>query len=570
MTDDLGVLKEALQLQRTQLSAYEQRSPTTVLETLRAVDDVICRELFEAPERLGVAERRARSIMSWGINHALRRVMPLHEVDQGFRPFPSHDGIQAQADDFLLKCGSLELGERFYGWLEEGLMHIEVRHHQREGLPAIDPIVIKPNSPTLYDEMIGQAGLRWSSDRRVVQSQSLERELNRRHKSIRQRLNASCSLESDWRPSYPISDDLDDYFSQCAAYYLDRIFSRDLIGDEDTFGGLRYRSYVKVVRELSGRAHRRLAYAQILKRRYPAVDWRNLLTGWTAADELEPWLAGRLMCDIREARTLLDTVTLSSRNLSAHLERSDTVWAPAVQADPSTYFLPMYGLDINPYLFLHQSLRTNYETDWFVAANKREQRWIDELDSTFAKRGLQAVAGRKLRESGKILTDVDYAAFDFGRNELLLFQLKWQQPIGMANRARRSTGKNLLNTANKWVETVQDWIGRNSGKTLAQSLGFRCVAEPTIFVFVLARYGAHFTGFGDRSSGATWSSWDNFRRALVHVPRGSFRRVVAALTEAQAELRRRGAPESLFVPLGNTVVVVNPVSEPANPQRQPA
>lgn len=567
MGDDFVVFQEALQLQRTQLSAYEQRSPTTVFETLRAIDDVICRELFEAPERLAVAERRARSIMSWGINHALRRVMPLQEVGQVFRPFPSHDLIQAQADDFLLKCGSLELGERFYGWLEEGLMHIEVRHHERENLPAIDPIVIKPSSPTLYDEMIGQAGLRWSSDRRVAQAQSVERELRRRHKSIRPRLSASCSLENSWRASYPASDDLDDYFSECAAYYLDRIFSRDLIGDQDTFGGLPYQRYVSVIRELSGRAHRRLAYAQILKHRHPTADLRNLLTGWTPADELEPWLADRLMCDIGEARALLHTVTLSSRNLSDHLDRNYTAWAPAIRAHPSIYFLPMYGLDINPYLFLHQSLRTDHERDWFAAANEREQRWIDELDSTFARRGLQTAAGRKLRQSGKILTDVDYAAFDLGRNELMLFQLKWQQPTGLANRARRSTGKNLLGTANKWVATVQNWIERNGGQALAQSLGFRCAQEPTIFVFVLARYGAHFTGFGERSAAATWSSWDSFCRSLSDVPRGSFRRVVKALIRTQGEVRRHGVPESLFVPLGNTIVIVNPSSEPANSQR---
>lgn len=112
------------------------------------------------------------------------------------------------------------------------------------------------------------------------------------------------------------------------------------------------------------------------------------------------------------------------------------------------------------------------------------------------------------------------------------------------------------------MATVQSWTRRNTARALAEVLGFPCASEPTVFVFVLARYGAHFSGFGERSAAATWASWDNFRRALSQVPRGSFRRVVAALAGAEAEVRRRGVPESLFVPVGNTVIVVNPLSEP--------
>src|SRR5690606_20286439 len=118
--------------------------------------------------------------------------------------------------------------------------------------------------------------------------------------------------------------------------------------------------------------------------------------------------------------------------------------------------------DINPFLFLLTDLRYRHEADWFRAANNRERRWIDELEGLFP-RPRWRTHGRNLRlqEAGKVLTDIDFAAYDPSANQLGVFQLKWQQPVGMDNRARRSAGKNLLEEGNRWVSKVLSWLSKH-------------------------------------------------------------------------------------------------------------
>jgi hypothetical protein len=558
----LKFLEDAIEQHEAQLTAYEQRSEMIVFETLRALDDVFCRELFETDKLLSDGERRARFIQGWGVNHALKRIMPLSLAPEAFRLFPSHETLQAQADDFLLKCGCLHLGERFRQWLREGLVHGEVREHEQVGLPCISPLVLKPNSPSLDDELIGRFGILWSSGRRVRAAQTVERELKRRQRDVMRELEMRCVLRDGWLPQHSTSDELDDYFSQAAAYYLDRIYAQDLIGPEDRLGGNSFGRYVEVIRELSGRAHQRLALAMVLKRRHPKADFRNLFTDRAPVDELEQWLAARLHGEVREIKALLHAATLSPANLLAHTESEDVAWAPIVRASEKTYMLPLYGLDINPFLFLLRSLRTLHEKDWFNAANEREGRWIAELGSIFAEKGYVTNPICKLRANGRVVTDIDYAAYNAQTNELLLFQLKWQQPIGVDNRGRRSTARNLITTGNKWLNDVRLWLEVHGLSALMDKLGFGGQLSPQIYMFVLARYNAHFSGHDGHNGDAVWSSWDNFRRALHHVPQGSARRIVAFLRRGEAEARRRIKHESLFFPLGDRIVVVNPSTEP--------
>jgi hypothetical protein len=565
--DPLQILSDAIVEQESQLKAYEQRSEMIVFETLRALDDVFCRELFEREEILPEGHRRERFIMGWSTNQALKRVMPHSLSTAPFRLFPSHETLQNQADDFLLKCGCLHLGERFREWLREGLVRGEAREHKQPGLTGIKPLVLKPISPSLDDELIGRFGIVWSSSRRIYSARTLEKELKRQQRAIMRDLGERCFLRDGWLPVHGTSDEFDDYFGRAAAYYLDRIYAQDLVGPEDTLGGIPFERYVRVVRELSGRAQRRLALAMILKRRHPGANWRNLFTDCAPADDLEEWLAERLDGEVAEIRVLLQAVTLSPSNLSVHTEGEDTAWAPLVRASEKTFMLPLYGLDINPFLFLLRSLRALHEKDWFNAANKREARWIEELEAIFQSRGIVTNSGCKLRAPGRVVTDIDYAAYDENANELLLFQLKWQQPIGTDNRGRRSTAKNLITTANKWVNDVRGWIEEEGLLALMDRLGFGGQKLPRVYMFVLARYNAHFSGHDGRSDDATWSSWDNFRRALQHFPRGSTRRIVAFLRSGEAEARRRAKHESLFFPLGEIIVVVNPSTEPSPPYR---
>jgi hypothetical protein len=236
-----------------------------------------------------------------------------------------------------------------------------------------------------------------------------------------------------------------------------------------------------------------------------------------------------------------------------------------VQASEETLILPIHGLDINPYLFLLTDLRYRYEADWFRLANNREARWIGELNDLFAEPGWCTYhRNLRLRDGGKELTDIDFAVYDETSNELGLFQLKWQHPVGMDNRGRRSAGKNLVEESNRWVEAVNSWLQRNGVHALMQRLGFKNRVPPTVQVFVLGRYHAHLTGFDRRDDRAVWSDWAHFRRARLELAGGATPTQLARhLRAALDQARSSKTGESLMFPLGDLALLVNPTSVPA-------
>ncbi|EAQ34328.1 hypothetical protein NB311A_13781 [Nitrobacter sp. Nb-311A] len=118
------------------------------------------------------------------------------------------------------------------------------------------------------------------------------------------------------------------------------------------------------------------------------------------------------------------------------------------------------------------------------------------------------------------VTDLDFVTYDTEANELAVFQLKWQQPVGIdaSHRLRRSTGRNLVTDSNKWIETVFGWIGKYGLAELAKRLGLRVRPDLRVQCFVMARYNAHFSGFANTDERATWIDWSHFLKAWVECP----------------------------------------------------
>jgi hypothetical protein len=269
--------------------------------------------------------------------------------------------------------------------------------------------------------------------------------------------------------------------------------------------------------------------------------------------------------DRQEIAEILKCFTLNGDNLDVHTSGAATTWAPLVQASAETLILPVYGLEINPFLFLLTDLRYRYEADWFRLANNREARWIAELDLLFAQPGWCTYPRNlRLREGGKEVTDIDFAAYQQASNELAVYQLKWQHPVGMDNRGRRSAGKNLVDDSNRWVETVNSWLERNGVNALMQRLGFKSASPPTVQIFVLGRYHAHLTGFDRRDDRAVWSDWAHFRRARLEVAGGATASQLAShLRGSLDQARSSKTGESLMFPVGDLALMINPTSVPA-------
>ncbi len=561
-------LQEALGIQRAYLAQYERPSEPLAYETLRTLDDLFLRDLMEPARSVSKNEPQFRRLSSWGVNHALRRIIPKVPASCLFRDFPSVDQIQAQADDFVFNCAALELAERFEGWLRDGIVSGELRPYpkpDRQGMNAI--LVLRSNVPSCYDEEIAMTGLRWANDVIAASDTALERTLEDRHRQLEPELEGRVELVDGWRVAYTSTKEIDDYFLEWARLYLRRIFSQGMIGPNDVIGGRPFSRYIEVLSVLSGRSQKHIAFAAILKARYPSVHIRNLLTTYCQRDSLFESVARRLDADRSEIETILGSFILTGNNLEIHTGGASTAWAPVVQASTDTLILPVYGLDINPFLFLLNDLRYRYKQDWFKVANNRERRWIEEITGIFDEPRWQT-HGRnlRLREGGNVVTDIDFAVLERQANELALFQLKWQHPVGLDNRGRRSAGSNLIVESNRWINAVVSWLERHGVDELMRRLACESSVTPTVHLFVLGRYHVHLTGFDQRDSRAVWSDWAHFQRACAEGPRTATVSQIASILQMkvdQSSAMKTG--ESIMFPVGDLALVVNPTTVPHNP-----
>lgn len=112
---------------------------------------------------------------------------------------------------------------------------------------------------------------------------------------------------------------------------------------------------------------------------------------------------------------------------------------------------------------------------------------------------------------------------------------------------------------------LQEWRLAEEGlPVLAQRLGIRRDELTDSSLFVLGRYGAHFSGHANADLCAAWSNWGHFERERTLHPSATVREMFVNLVQDVTEIKRTVQPESLTLPLPGLVLVVNPNRRPAD------
>jgi hypothetical protein len=544
---------------RDYLKAWEQPSANTAFETVRCLDDLFCRELFEPKRHLPQSARKQRSIMGWGTNQALSRIIPEQPATKPFRLYESRPEHQAQADDFLFVAGSLELGVRTHWWLKEGLVSGQIERLNNPDMPAIDDLLhLKTQKASHYDELIGMDGLRWASENRRRASRPAERTLEARHAELVPELRKRVTTPTGWGIGYTTTSEIDNYFLEWGRLYLGRMFGSDMLGPTDIIGGRPYSRWQELLAVLSGRAQKHIAYSALLKARHPELHIRNLLTAHAPIEPFTRGVASQMGADYAEIEMMLRSLTLSGENRKVHTSANDPAWAPLIQASADSFILPIYGIDINPHLFLLDDLKARFANDWFRAVNNRETRWIEELTELFSgARWKTNGRNLRLRDGSRDQTDIDFALLDTRSQEIALFQLKWLHPAGMDNRLRRNTAGTLVDSSNAWVETTLIWVEKHGSRELAKRLGFDVSQEPKIRLFVIGRYHAHLSGYDEKDNRAVWSDWANFLRILGDGAMRSPGELARDIRRSTNKMRSQRGAESFAFPLQGLGVMLN-------------
>jgi hypothetical protein len=556
--EPLALLDEAIAAHRLRMTGYEVQSEALVLETLRALDYVYFKDLIpELTSQPGPSPQEV-SIMQWGVNEALYLVFP-KQLSKETRVFASSEAIQSKADAFIFDSGVLAMAQRQRVLLSQQLL-----------TGFIDPrltgsgshvLVLEAENPSVYWDAIGRAGMSWLSNQALHEDQAIEAELERRYVEIFPELDRYLCEPSKWKMGKPLESWVR-HFHGWAEVYLRRMVYQDLLGEDDVLGDHRYSEYVSVLTVISAMCQMRVCFARILHNYQAGIDIRNVLTGASFLEELCDNVADFLGADSKEIAGLLDHLTLSPRNHTYQLLRGALAWAPIVQASESFCILPSYGLDINPFLFLLHELRTRYKEDWFSLVNKREGRWLKELESLFPSPRWKCASGAKLKRNGKLVTDVDFVAFDTDTRQLALFQLKWQQPSLGDEKVRYSNGENFVEACNDWIQDVKAWLSEFGIAEFLRRAGIDSVSIERLQLFVVARYSAHFPTRAVADRNATWSDWGHVRKHRTARPGGS---VADLQNDLDSEINTRQMelkPESFALPLPSLALIVNPTTNP--------
>lgn len=555
----LAALDAAMREEEAFLAPYRQPRLELLFEVLRRLDDIYCRELF-GPPATSTTDRLYESYSTWGANAAVARMMPDALAAKPFTLLPTNPTVRQQANDFVFHSGALTIARRVAGWMRDGLVEGEVLNLDKlDGTDPIEVIQLNGAHESLSDEQIGRAGLRWQSDRVMRGDRPAERAFEQWYRTNLDAIEDRVSVWQGWGIAYASTPDIDAHFHEAGRLYLRRMYAQDLIGEDDVIGGRPFSRYLDVLTALSGRSQKHLAFVSLLKQRHRKLDLRNLLTAHAEWTSFVQNLSMYLDADVDEVTSILQSLTLSPDNVSSHTRTEVTAWAPAVRPSTNVIMLPLYGLEINPFIFLLNDLRERYSRDWFELANRREARWIAELEGLFTgTRWQTSPRNLMLKEGGKTLTDLDFAVHDQKDNCLVLFQLKWQQPVAGDERGRRSAAKNLAAEGNKWVETVSGWLERHGAREVMSRYGFTSgSSSPSVHLVVLGRYAAHLTGSAAKDTRATWSDWAHFKKARIEGHRKSLLSLLAALRHDLVRRRQSKETESFLLPIGNSALALN-------------
>lgn len=195
MENELRVLVESIEAQRSLVDKWKQPAEPLLFETLRAIDNLFCLELSKSGQSLEPPSGPAYSASTWGVNKALARMIP-DELQLGaFRLFPSSRTTQEQADQFLLQAGFLEKAERLLGWMKEGLVSARL-----DRLPCVlasgirQVLVLKSKNPAIFREVISLKNRRWMSDLQVALDESWEMKLAEDHARLSQDIEKSVHV----------------------------------------------------------------------------------------------------------------------------------------------------------------------------------------------------------------------------------------------------------------------------------------------------------------------------------------------------------------------------------------
>ncbi len=371
-------------------------------------------------------------------------------------------------------------------------------------------------------------------------------------------LSTMRDLVYPWRGQYigyHTTPEIDEHFLNAGIAWARTLDGQPELPGESMIGGHPFCAYRAAIGLLCGRALKHMSFAAELALLRPDLERRNFWSIWSTVDEWCDFLEASLDVDRTTARQLLSAMTLDRGYLTAFRSAGPAALPPLIQVSATQILMSLTGCLDAPFWFVLNKLRLCHRSDWDGIVDNREPQFRAEFLGILRQQGIRTSEHRvRVRQDRRIVTDIDAVALNAPSGRLLLCQLKWQDPFGRSMRARRSKMKNLITTANRWIEIVHDWCYGMSSEQLAAAVGLGGCTITRVELVVLVRHHARFTQEMERDRRAAWGTWAQACRIMAEECAGED--LIETLVKAlNAEADRTDSPRN--IPVGDLRVSSN-------------
>ena len=253
------------------------------------------------------------------------------------------------------------------------------------------------------------------------------------------------------------------------------------------------------------------------KLRHPEINAHMSLSRWGPRGELLESLVVATGFPASEVDAALDLVTVGPGDADYFAtERAPSLPLLIRMSDEYLLFM-VSGIFRNPF-HLVRMLRSSTSSTFQDALREHRETWMaEDLYALFQGSRFQCVDGQtELNRSGQKATDIDAAVFDSATNELLLFQLKWQDFSTSSVKSQRSKAKNFTGKVSSWAGAVTSWVDDFGSAALCAALRLklhRGKPPDAVRLIAIGRSSARFRGYGyDLGSELLSLSWSQFLR----------------------------------------------------------
>lgn len=356
---------------------------------------------------------------------------------------------------------------------------------------------------------------------------------------------------------YEADPTLDFYFFGHA--YTDMLLAKgyDTFHFSTTFGGITFSNFKLAATFIVSVGMKHRAFVRALMEKVPSIRIEDVLTvsvetpGYLEGlrgfiNEYGQQFTGHVPVTDKDVRMIFDVLSISRRNL-ALLERPGAPIPPLIQCSDGHVIRPLAGATSDEVmLFLLNALQHSFPKDYDRAQRAREgvmQRAVEKV----VREVLPALEYRgniKLRQSGKVLTDLDLVIVEPSTDRVVLVQLKHQDPYG-ADLATMLTRTGRLNQqVGDWLLKVRSWLSAASTSEVRATLRLPSGStKPRVSLLVLTRHYAHSLRRVIDGDDAMFANWNQLVTATGRLSEHTA--VALGLADLLEELEFLSIPEEV-------------------------